>query len=93
MRNYGTNADKTDGFALKPVRVVTRDNREIEAVHHVVNSGEQTLGLYIAEREGGIDLKVPLSNVAVIAKSAAGARAIGDIESAENNELAADGGI
>lgn len=101
MVEYTPDADKTDGFTLKPVRVETRDNRTIEAVHHVINPREQTLGLYINDRSGGIDLKIPLSNVVVIAKSAAGAGAIdasdGDThdrvgESEEHGELAADGG-
>ncbi|WP_152420913.1 hypothetical protein [Halorubrum coriense] len=90
MQDYDTNADKTDGFTLKPARVETRDNQTYDAVNHVINPSEQTLGLHIDERDGGIDVKIPLSNVAVIAQSPAGARAID--ESVEENELAADGG-
>lgn len=76
MKDYNTKSHKTDGLRTKPVRVVTRDNREIEAVHHVVNSTAQVLNLYINERDGGIDLRIPLSNVAVVVRSAAGARAV-----------------
>ena len=105
MKDYNTNSNKTDGFSLEPVKVVLGGNRQIEAVHHVINESEKTLGLYINAREGGIDLKIPLCNVIGIAKSAAGAGAIDDmesttdtigsdrVESEEGDGLAADGGI
>lgn len=101
MKDYNTKSHKTDGFRTKPVRVETRDNREIEAVHHVVNDRAQLLHLYLDEREGGFDLSIPLSNVRHFARSAAGVRAIGVNDDSdtigsdrvsESGELAADGG-
>jgi len=97
MSEYNTKSNKTDGFQMDPVRVELDDNREIEAVHHIINDQSQLLHLYINERAGGIDLSIPLSNVVVIAKNGAGARAIEDMTSdvdtiVEADELAADGG-
>lgn len=104
MKDYNTNSNKSDGFSLEPVKVELDGKRVVEAVHHVINPREKTIGLHIDERGGGIDLKIPLCNVTGIAKSAAGAGAIDDMESSddthdrvngseENGELAADGGI
>jgi hypothetical protein len=97
MSEYNTKSNKTDGFQMEPVRVELDGNREIEAVHHIVNDQSQLLHLYIEERAGGVDLSIPLSNVVVIAKNGAGAHAIEDMTSdvdtiAQADGFAADGG-
>lgn len=101
MKDNTSKSNKTDGFDRKPVRVETRGNKEIDAVHHVVNDQSQLLQLYINERAGGIDLSIPLSNVAFFARSTAGNHVLTSDssdsdtivpQSEEKDELAADGG-
>ena len=95
MLDDDANPDKTSGY--DPATVELDDGRIIDAAHHITNDRAQLLHLYIRERDGGIDVTIPLgdSDAAAWAKTDVGRAALGldtDDEQDGDGRLVADGG-
>lgn len=93
MRNNVSSSDKSSGYDT--VTVELDDGRSIDAAHHIVNDRAQLLHLYIEERDGGIDVTVPLADSAATAwaRTDVGREALGiDTDDDTDHELVADGG-
>jgi len=78
MQTQETQPNKSSCTDSKPATVVLSDDQIIEAAHHVVNDDAQLLHLYLEERDGGIDITIPLTCAGTMwARSPAGERALG----------------